>query len=141
MFSFITTSTIQLKCIQFINNVREFRFIKVRDRQVNKFNRLANKINNSDRSNNSTQSTSSGNQVQASYSTNNGNNQSQSGYSTNKWVVNLSKTPLTPAQGYLLSKGPNFAIGPNNSPNVDFITAIELMCHKHLDQDSQELRA
>ena len=75
------------------------------------------------------------------YSTNSGNNQFQSGNSTNKWVVNLCKTPLTPAQESLLSKCPNFAIAPNNPLNVDFITAIELVCHKLPDQDLQELRA
>ena len=31
---------------------------------------------------------------------------------TNKWVINLSKTPLTPEQLSLLQKGPNFAITP-----------------------------
>ena len=124
-----------------MNKVRESRFIMVRDRQVNQFNRLPNKINNWDRSNNSTQSASNDNQAQATYSTNNGNNQSESGNSTNKWVVNLSKTSLTPAHEFLLSKGPNFAIAPNNPPNVDFITAIESVCHTFLDQDSQELRA
>ena len=55
-------------------------------------------------------------------------------------MVNLSKTPLTPAQESLLSKSPNFVITPNNPPNIDSITAIELVCHKPLDQDSQELR-
>ena len=60
---------------------------------------------------------------------------------TNKWVVNLSKTPLTSAQESLLSKGPSFAIAPNIPPNIDFITAVESVCHKLLDQDLQELRA
>ena len=82
-FSLVTTSTIQLYCNEFINKVRESRFILVRDRQVNKFNRLANKINSRDKINNSAQSTSSGNQAQDTYSTNNGDNQSQSGNSTN----------------------------------------------------------
>ena len=90
----------------------------VRDRQVNKINRLANKINIRDRSNNSTQSTSCGNRAQATYSTNNGSNQSQSSNSTYKWVVNLSETPLPSAQEYLLSKGQNIAIAPNNPPNI-----------------------
>ena len=63
LFSLGTTSTIQLKCIEFINKVRKSRFIMVRERQVNKFNRLAKKINSRDRINNSTQSTSSGNQA------------------------------------------------------------------------------
>ena len=118
----------------------------VRDRQVNKFNRLTNRFSNrvGDSNNISTQTTSSGNQVQDTYSNNNGNSQSQSSISsnsTNKWVVNLSKTPLTQVQESLLSKGPNFAIAPNNLPDVDFITGIELVCYKLSEQDSKELRA
>ena len=54
LFSLVTGSTIKLKCIEFINKVRESRFIMVRDRQVNKFNRLTIKIDNRDRINNST---------------------------------------------------------------------------------------
>ena len=34
---------------ELINKVRESRFIMVRDRQVNKFNRLTNRFNNTDR--------------------------------------------------------------------------------------------
>ena len=59
----------------------------------------------------------------------------------NKWVVNLSKVPLTPAQESLLSKGPNFALAPTNLPNVEFISAIELACQSLLDQDAEKLRA
>ena len=40
LFSLVTNTTTQQKCIEIINKVREFYFIKVRDRQVNKFNRL-----------------------------------------------------------------------------------------------------
>ena len=40
-----------------------------------------------------------------------------------------------------LSKGLNFALAPNNPPNVEFISAVELVCQKLLDQDVQELRA
>ena len=47
-----------------MNKVREPGFIMVRDRQVNKFNRLVNKINNRDGINKSPPSTSSGNQAQ-----------------------------------------------------------------------------
>ena len=46
-----------------------------------------------------------------------------------------------PAQDSLLSKDPNFVIAPNNPPNVDFIIAIELVCHRIADQDLPELRA
>ena len=59
----------------------------------------------------------------------------------NKWVINLSKTELTPAQKALLAKGPNFAISPNNIPNMDNITAIELMCPKLKEEDASDLRA
>ena len=37
--SLVTTTTME-KCTDFINKVREFRFIKIRNRPGNKFNRL-----------------------------------------------------------------------------------------------------
>ena len=58
----------------------------------------------------------------------------------NKWVVNLSSVPLTPKQESLLVKGPNFSLAPLNHPNVEFISAIELVCQNLLDQDFQEFR-
>ena len=36
----VTTTTSRKECTDFINKVRESRFIKIRDRQINKFNRL-----------------------------------------------------------------------------------------------------
>ena len=53
----------------------------------------------------------------------------------------MSSIPLTPTQESLLSKGPNFALASSNPPNVEFISAVELVGHKLLDQDVQELRA
>ena len=58
----------------------------------------------------------------------------------NKWVVNLSSVPLTPAQESLLAKGPTFALAPLNPPIVEFISAIESVCQKLSDQDVQDLR-
>ena len=58
-----------------------------------------------------------------------------------KWVINLSSTNLTPAQKAVLAKGPNFAISPNNIPNLEYITAIESMCPKLKEDDAMELRA
>ena len=69
------------------------------------------------------------------------NNQLASEEDINKWVINLSKTELTPAQKSLLAKGPNFAISPNNIPNLENITAIESMCPKLKEEDASELRA
>ena len=42
-----------------------------------------------------------------------------------RWVINLSKKPLTPAQRSVLAKGPNFAVTPRQPPNLEYITAIE----------------
>ena len=74
------------------------------------------------------------------------NNQAQGSSSSNvsqgnKWVVNLSKLPLTQAQESLLSKGPNFSLAHTNPSNVEFISAIELACQRLSEQDAQEVRA
>ena len=68
------TKTTMDRCTEFTNKVRESRFIKVRDRQVNNFNILA--------SNRGTSAQSLGNNTQLQASSN-----------TNKWVINLSNTP------------------------------------------------
>ena len=75
LLSIVTTTTID-RCIEFINKVRECRFIKVRDWQVYKFNILSSK------SNRGTSAQSLGNTTQ-----------SQAISNKNKWVINLSKTP------------------------------------------------
>ena len=75
-----------------------------------------------------------------SNNTNSGNNQSQQ-VNNNKWVINLSKILLTKGQEFLLANGPNFAIGPNKIPNVDYIIAVESMCQKLKEEDAEELRA
>ena len=51
------------------------------------------------------------------------------------------KFSLTQAQLSVLAKGPNFAIAPNKPLNVDYIKAIESVCHKLTDQDAEEVRA
>ena len=57
-----------------------------------------------------------------------------------KWVINLCKTELTQAQKSVLSMGPNYAVSPNNIPNLDYITAIETVCSKLKEEDVAELR-
>ena len=98
LLSIVTTTTMD-RCYEFINKVRESRFIKIRDKQVNKFNRLAGKRDRGRGTN--AQTIGTDNQLQAS-----SNN--------NKWVINLSNTLLTQAQKSLLSKGPNYVIAPKN---------------------------
>ena len=60
---------------------------------------------------------------------------------TNRWVRNLSSTPLTEAQVSLLSHGPNFAVAPGHPPYGDYITAIEQACLKLEPHNAEELRA
>ena len=114
----VTTTTTQGKCIEFINKVRENRFNKIKERQVSKFNRLINKPSNKDRDS-STQPMGNPRQLQQPSSKLrqlqeiiSQSNQFQTTNNNNKWVINLSKTPLTPAQQSLLAKGPNFAVTP-----------------------------
>ena len=106
MLSLVTTTRSKDRCIEFINKVGEATFIKIKNRQVNKFNKLVAKSGNDRNSNSRERSTQSNNQPQASRN----NNQLQSPNTNNKWVINLSNTPLTPAQESLLTKGSNFAV-------------------------------
>ena len=124
---------------------------------VSRFYRLLNKNNlkgNMDdrqvANNNNTSGNNSQMQMQShTYITNNqawgssvreGNNISTARIG-NKWVVNLSKLALTPAQESLLTRGPDFALASTNPPNVEFISAVESACQRLLEQDTQELRA
>ena len=45
-------------------------------------------------------------------------------------VINLSKTPLTEVEESLLAHGPNFTVAPRHPQHLEYITAIEIMCHK-----------
>ena len=58
-----------------------------------------------------------------------------------KWVINLSKTPLSKEQLSLLQKGPNFAIIPKYPPIKAYITAIEQASSKLPTQEADELRS
>ena len=60
---------------------------------------------------------------------------------TNKWVVNLSSTPLTDAQTSLLARGPKFTIVPRHLPKGDYATAVEEVSHILTPNVAAELRA
>ena len=45
--------------------------------------------------------------------------------SSNKWVRNLSSTPLTEAQTKVLAHGPNFTVVPRSPPVGEYRVAIE----------------
>ena len=84
--SLVTTTTMD-KCRDFINKVTEFRFTKIRDRQVGKSNRL---MGNMDREL-TTHPLANNNQLQVQ-----GN--------PNKWIVNLSSTPFPMPKGPFYQK-------------------------------------
>ena len=140
------------RCTDFIEKVRLERFKQVKERQVRKLHILSNRHlnpqanNNRDNNNRDTLGVNANNIVSNQYRVRHGNN--QIGYhnqhnknnSNSKWVINLSKVELTQAQRSMLEKGPNFAISPNNIPNLDYITAIETVCSKLKEDDAAELR-
>ena len=59
----------------------------------------------------------------------------------NRWVVNMSKKPLTEAQEKLLTHGPNFAITPRYPPIGEYIAAVEQTCQNLAQGEAEELRA
>ena len=125
------------KCNKFIEDVREDRFGKVKDRQVRKFQILINKSKNNNNkleqdgntiNNRLSQGSNAGHSD--SHNNNNNNQLPNSNNSNSKWVINLSKTSLTEGQMSILAKGPNFSLAPKYIPCVDYITAVEYMCSK-----------
>ena len=60
---------------------------------------------------------------------------------SNKWVKNLSETPLTEAQVSLLAHRPSFAIMPLSLPYGKYITAVEQACLNLEPHNTEVLRA
>ena len=58
-----------------------------------------------------------------------------------KWVINLSSSPLTQAQASLLAHGPGYAVTPKHPPYGDYIVAIEKACSTLDHNRAEELRA
>ena len=113
------------ECINFINKVRECRHRKVKDRQIKKFNALVQKSN--------------GHSKQDVWKNRekDGTTENQVSDKTRKWVINLSKTPLTREQERLLAHGPKFVITPRETLVKEYIAATEQTCTK-IDQGKQD---
>ena len=58
-----------------------------------------------------------------------------------KWVINLSSSPLTQVQASLLAHGPGYAVTPQHPPYGDYIVAIEKACSTLEHNRAEELRA
>ena len=61
--------------------------------------------------------------------------------SYSKWVINMSKKPLTEPQVKLLAHGPNYVVTPRNPPIGEYITAVEKTCLNLIQGEADELRA
>ena len=57
-----------------------------------------------------------------------------------RWVVNLSSQPLSQVERSLLSHGPNFAVTSRSPPIIECVTTIEEVCQKLERGEAEELR-
>ena len=113
------------ECINFISKVRESRHRKVKDRQIKKFHVLEQKSSGCSKQD-----------VQKNREED-GTTEKQASDKTKKWVINLSKTPLTREQERILAHGPKFIITPKETPVTEYIVATEQACTK-IDQRKQD---
>ena len=113
------------ECINFINKVRECRHKKVQDRQIKKFNALEQKTSGCSK------------QDVRKNREKDGTTENLVSEKTKKWVINLSKTPLTREQERLLAHGSKFVITPKETPVKEYIAATEQACTK-IDQGKQD---
>ena len=58
-----------------------------------------------------------------------------------KWVINMSKKPLTEPQMKLLAHGPNYMVTPSSPPIGEYITAVEKTCQSLTQGEADEMRA
>ena len=138
-----TDQQLYSECLVFIDKIKQVRHSKSLLRRVNKFKKLKlkqrqwgiqNRLNvfpNRQFNNNRTQT-----QRWDNHTNDNNHNTSVSDI-TNKWVVNLSSTPLTEGQASLLARDPNLPLYPNTPPKGDYVTAVEEVCHQLLPKWQQ----
>ena len=58
-----------------------------------------------------------------------------------KMDVTFIKQTLTKAEESLLAHGPNFAVASRHTLYLDYIKAIETLCHKHNHQVADDVRS
>ena len=143
------------RCIRFIEDSKEARHLKTMVRQKEKLNILIRKkldtkksAESSDRSNYrhsgrymySNFNTGFTNQVLGSMGETNKQLDKQFEKTVDKWVINISNTPLTAEQEKLLAHGPNYAIVPREPPIAQYVAAIEKACNKLEEGKAEEFR-
>ena len=124
------------ECQNFINIRREARHSKTMDRQKQKLNQLCHR-NNSNKGGCSnihgdhvciTTDSTDISPVTTNTSTN-----------MKKWVINISRKPLTEAQEKVLACGPNNAVLPKSPPITEYVAVIEQAWSK-LQGEAEKLR-
>ena len=61
--------------------------------------------------------------------------------SNSRWVINMSKKPLTEPQVKLLAHGPNYVVTPSSPPIGEYIAAVEKTCQSLTQGEADEMRA
>ena len=114
------------ECGSFIKRVIECQHNKVMHRQRQKFDNLQQKkIGHSNQGQHTCTDTGTGTDNMT--------------VDKNKWVINLSNTPLTAQQERLLSHGPKFVIRPKKPPVRQYIAAVEQACTRLNQGEADEL--
>ena len=140
------------ECNRFMFNIKEERHLKTMARQKRKLERLQGKnevktgghTNNqrymyrqSGTENSSTTSSITNLELDSRPTA----STSATGNLRDRWVMNLSKIPLTEAQENLLAHGPNYAITPRSPPIGEYTAAVEQTCQNLAQGEAGELRA
>ena len=151
------------RCMSFIKKSKEARHLKTMSRQKDKLKILISKktetnkrVERSGRSNNMQSSMHSGrymysgnfhtgcpNQVLGSKreaEAEDLNREVEKEKVKEKWVINISNTPLTADQEKLLAHGPNYAVVPREPPIAQYIAAVENACTKLEEGKAEEFR-
>ena len=130
------------ECEKLINLRREAYCIKVKNRQILKFNRLCHKYRggcpNIKHGRHGSQEITDSN-IPSTNTVTSDKSKEASQDMNKRWVVNLSSQPLTEAQTNLLAHGPHFTVTSKSPPTIECITAIEEICQKLEQGEVEEL--
>ena len=131
------------ECEKLRNLRREAYYIKVRNRQILKLNRLCHKNRgghpNIQHGGHGRQEITDSN-IPSTNTVTSDESKEVSQDMDKRWVVNLSSQQLTEAQTNLLTHGPNFTVTSKSPPTIECITAIEEICQKLEQGEVEELR-
>ena len=131
------------ECAKLINLRRKAYYIKVKKRQILKFNRLCHKNRggcpNIKHGRHGRQDITDSN-IPSINTVTQDETKEVSQDMNKRCVVYLPNQPLTEAQTNLLAHGPNFAVTSKSPPTIEYVTAIEEICQKLEQGEAEEFR-